>query len=57
MPRGRGGGRGYGGAGLASWSGENECPKCGKDIENWRDAAKIRGRWIHKKCAPGADDE
>ncbi|GEB16702.1 hypothetical protein NSI01_50170 [Pimelobacter simplex] len=49
-------GRGYGGAGLARSSGENECPRCGDDIEDWGDACKVNGRWIHKTCHGGADD-
>lgn len=48
---------GYGGAGLAKHSYENECPRCGNDIENWADATKTsRGKWIHKSCASGADE-
>ncbi|MGN0062858.1 MAG: hypothetical protein ACI379_01340 [Nocardioides sp.] len=48
--------RGYGGGGLASHSYENECPRCGRDITDWRTATKVRGTWIHKTCAGGADD-
>lgn len=49
---------GYGGAGLAHSTFENECPRCGEDIQDWRDATKTgRGKWIHKRCASGADDE
>lgn len=47
----------YGGRGLASYSSQNECPRCGEDIKDWRDAAKVRGRWVHKTCAGGGDDE
>jgi hypothetical protein len=55
--RGRAQGRGYGGAGLARYSGENECPRCGRDIEDWSDAAKTsKGAWVHKSCMAGADD-
>ena len=46
----------YHGAGLASSSMENECPRCGGDIEDWGDATKVRGRWIHKTCAGGGDE-
>ena len=42
---------------LASHSGANECHRCGKDIENTRDMAKVKGRFIHKTCAGGGDDE
>lgn len=53
----RGRGRGYGGAGLAQSSVENECPRCGRDIESWHDAAKTsKGAWVHKSCMAGADD-
>lgn len=51
---GRGGGRrGW----VASHSGANECHLCGEDMLNTRDMTKHHGRWIHKWCAPGADDE
>lgn len=49
--------RTYGGAGLASHSGVNECSRCGLDIEDWTQATKANGRWIHKSCRSGADDE
>jgi hypothetical protein len=53
----RGRGRGYGGAGVALYSGENECPRCGRDIEDWSAAAKTsKGAWVHKTCMAGADD-
>ena len=52
----RGGGRGYGGAGLARSTFENECHRCGEDIEDWGDAMKHRGRWIHKRCYGGGDE-
>lgn len=42
---------------LASWSGENECPRCGEDIESWSEACKVNDRWIHKRCHGGADDD
>ena len=48
---------GYGGAGLAHSSMENECPRCGTDIEDWGDACKVNGRWIHKRCHGGGMDE
>lgn len=44
------------GPGLASYSGQNECHRCGHDIEDWRHATKVKGRWIHKSCASGADE-
>lgn len=43
--------------GLAAYSGQNECHRCGEDIEDWRQATKGKGRWIHKVCAGGGDDE
>lgn len=49
--------KGYGGNGLASSPMENDCPRCHTDIEDWRDATKVKGRWIHKRCASGATDE
>lgn len=51
------GGRGYGGAGLGAYSGQFECPRCGEEIRSWNDACKVKGRWIHKACHGGADDE
>lgn len=47
----------YNGAGLASHSQANDCHRCGHDIEDWGQATKVKGRWIHKVCASGADDE
>lgn len=47
---------GYHGSGLASSSMENECPRCGNDIQDWRQATKVKGRWIHKTCAGGGDE-
>lgn len=47
----------YHGSGLASSSMENECPRCGDDIEDWRDATKVKGRWIHKRCHGDGGDE
>lgn len=46
----------YGGAGLAASSMENECPRCGDEIEDWGDATKVKGRWIHKRCHGGGDE-
>lgn len=49
---------GYGGAGLARSSFENECHRCGNDIEDWGQAAKTsKGKWVHRTCMAGADDE
>lgn len=42
--------------GIAAPSG-NDCHLCGKDMLHTKDMTKHRGRWIHKTCAPGADDE
>lgn len=47
---------GYGGAGIAHSSGENECHRCGNDIEDWGHATKVHGRWIHKTCYGGGDE-
>lgn len=47
----------YHGSGLASHSQANDCVRCGEDIEDWGDATKVKGRWIHKRCAGGGDDE
>lgn len=46
----------YHGAGLASSSMESECPRCGDDIEHWREAAMVKGRWVHKRCVGGGDE-
>lgn len=46
----------YDGAGLAASSMSNECPRCGDDIEDWRTAAKVKGRWVHKRCVGGGDE-
>ena len=43
--------------GLASSPMESECHRCGFDIEDWRQAAKVNGRWVHKGCMSGASDE
>lgn len=57
MPRrGRRRGKGWGGAGIAHDPFENECHRCGTDIEDWGDACKVRGRWIHKRCHGGGDE-
>ncbi len=45
-------------SGLASHSSANECSRCGNDMVHTRDMTKTgRGRWVHKWCASGADDE
>lgn len=51
-------GTGYGGAGLASSSYDNECSRCGKDMTHTDEMAKTsKGKWVHKRCMAGADDE
>lgn len=51
-------GRGYGGAGLATSSYENECHRCGNDIVRQSDKRRTsKGKWVHKWCMAGADDE
>lgn len=35
----------------------NECHRCGEDMKHTRDMVKVRGRWIHRWCAGGGDDQ
>ena len=35
----------------------NECHRCGEDMKHTSDMAKVRGRWVHRWCAGGGDDE
>jgi hypothetical protein len=51
--------KGFGGPGFASSPWEGECHRCGNQIQDYGiDATKDgKGRWIHKLCASGADDE
>lgn len=36
----------------------NECPRCGEDMKHTSDMVRTRGgRWIHRWCAGGGDDE
>ena len=42
--------------GFASSPMENDCPRCGEDIQDWGDACKVNGRWIHKACHGGGDE-
>lgn len=34
-----------------------ECPKCGEWIEVGDRIVHLRGKYVHVRCAPGADDE
>lgn len=44
--------------GSGGTSSVEDCDVCNKQIWNWHDAVRTSGgKWIHKGCAPGADDE
>ena len=43
---------------VASHSYENECPRCGRDMEHTSDMRRtVRGVWVHRWCMGGGDDE
>jgi len=45
------------GPGYASSPMENECRRCGRDVERKSDWRPSRGGWICRWCVSGADDE
>lgn len=42
---------------MASGPFDGLCPRCDLRINDYKDAVKRHGVWIHKGCAPGGDDE
>ena len=43
---------------MKGYGSHGSCPICDEPIGDYlEDAVKQRGQWIHRWCAPGADDD